>query len=185
MLQAESHCSLILISTVSHESKPLKRQMQSFERPERATKSLCVIGVPRPWRASKRHKRGLIRSCHVFFVAFKIYRDRFTAMFLRSKKKLKRLCQFLRAGYVAMRHGVKPNKILIQSLFARFSTKPGSVWSHRIRTCLRCPIYSRSKKTCGDGSDSLGCLCWVPIKAGNPNASCWARENNLDLGWTL
>lgn len=70
------------------------------------------------------------------------------------------------------------------------------LWRSRLRTCNKCMVYDRKRRTCGHLSKSeiyqdpntgqkktIGCLCIIPIKAKNPQATCWAREKALDFGW--
>lgn len=54
------------------------------------------------------------------------------------------------------------------------------VWRHRMRVCLRCPIFDRKMRRCRPyASSQLGCGCYtpylcsvaVPYKRG-----CWAKE---------
>lgn len=68
---------------------------------------------------------------------------------------------------------------------------PAPVWRSRIRTCLRCPIYDRTKRVCYMPGPldqyMLGCNCYVPFKAlaAAPYAEgCYARHIGvMGEGW--
>lgn len=67
---------------------------------------------------------------------------------------------------------------------------PKSVWFHRMRSCMGCPIYNRADRTCGSVGEvnwqgkQIGCLCWMPFKARFSEAGCWLAEAQVgDTRW--
>lgn len=61
------------------------------------------------------------------------------------------------------------------------------LWRLRMRACHRCPIYDVQMKRCRPQTGHpFGCGCFMPFKAVQKSAKCWAREN-LDpaagIGW--
>ena len=67
---------------------------------------------------------------------------------------------------------------------------PFWVYFSRLRTCQRCPFYSRRLQTCGsplekDISD-VGCFCFMPVKSSYIEATCWYRtatNGDKEFGW--
>ncbi len=54
----------------------------------------------------------------------------------------------------------------------------------RYRECFQCPIFSQKRRTCGEYKDpELGCMCYMPLKTKYKDATCWARDNQLEFGW--
>lgn len=69
----------------------------------------------------------------------------------------------------------------------------------RLGVCLACPFYDSKWKTCGTpgevqpaitGPDGtcyppmkIGCWCYLPLATRDPKKDCYARMNDLDIGW--
>lgn len=66
-----------------------------------------------------------------------------------------------------------------------------TVWRQRIRTCLRCPLYSKpgGVMLCQSTHPKMygvGCRCYIPFKAltaAPHEAGCFGRMLMPDLGW--
>jgi len=90
-----------------------------------------------------------------------------------------------RGGRVAMRSAWQAVRALCH---------PTSELSYqRTRACWNCKMYDSKTETCGtideffedDGiTQPLGCHCIVHIANRLPEKRCWAREKELDFGWT-
>lgn len=48
-----------------------------------------------------------------------------------------------------------------------------SVYRRRLRECAECPVYDVSRRACRNGT--LGCGCYMPIKAAFKGNQCWGR----------
>lgn len=58
-----------------------------------------------------------------------------------------------------------------------------SLYRHRIRTCMKCPLYDRGLRRCRPYTGSeAGCGCFVPYRAQTPSP-CWWRERDPTKGW--
>ena len=62
----------------------------------------------------------------------------------------------------------------------------------RLRVCGECPFFNSRYQTCGtpgqlhptdDGLIQVGCWCFLPLAALDPEKACWAREAGLGVGW--
>jgi hypothetical protein len=59
----------------------------------------------------------------------------------------------------------------------------------RLEHCRQCPLFFAPLQTCGsplDGDGNYGCYCYMPVKAREKDATCWADETTpeLEIGWT-
>lgn len=79
---------------------------------------------------------------------------------------------------------------LFRSIFFRKGSSP--LAETRLEQCQDCSIYEPRLKTCGNawnpekqGETTLGCFCFMPFKATDPDATCWINERTgHNLGWT-
>jgi hypothetical protein len=64
----------------------------------------------------------------------------------------------------------------------------------RIRHCAtKCPFYDHKRRTCGHensttnvfgNTEMAGCGCFMPLKAGIPEATCWLNDRTAgEVGW--
>lgn len=72
--------------------------------------------------------------------------------------------------------------------------KMAPIFLKRIRVCRTCPVFDRRFKTCGTPGNitidqktgnrvQCGCWCIVTSKSFLPEATCWAWDKKLDVGW--
>jgi hypothetical protein len=118
---------------------------------------------------------------------------------MRFPKTIRRRSQFLTAITVAAIFGISrftlPEVwIAIKSVWsAVWADKKGNVprgtWVHRMKCCIRCPIYDLKRKTCGSPFSThpdLGCYCFEPIASRQESKVCWLDENgdgSTPYGW--
>jgi Fe-S-cluster containining protein len=111
---------------------------------------------------------------------------------VRVVLKLKRMSEWLEvlSQERATRNLAEVVKALWKMLRGAMGAKvPIRVWRHRIRVCLRCPLYDRTMKRCRPYAVSpLGCGCYVPYLAMVPKPyehGCWVRQAYPDTiyGW--
>lgn len=64
--------------------------------------------------------------------------------------------------------------------------------ARRLETCRACPIFVKRFSRCGfiHATDNqtgqtviLGCGCWMKIKSSVADSTCFARDNDLLIGW--
>lgn len=62
----------------------------------------------------------------------------------------------------------------------------------RLATCPSCPIFVKRFSRCGPirttdpvsgRKITLGCRCFMKVKSKVKFATCWARDNGLNIGW--
>lgn len=69
----------------------------------------------------------------------------------------------------------------------------------RLGYCESCPFFDRRWRTCGTPGEvheartledqthhpatKIGCWCWLPLAVKDPKKDCYARANDLDIGW--
>ena len=118
----------------------------------------------------------------------------------RFKKGVRRKFGLSRALFIAAWYSLRSPAdsfsrvraaLLLWFDFARHPDKADH-WKYfrRLRTCYRCPIFYRPRKTCGAPGikefDGVGCACYMPAKCGIKNAECWGDINDPgnDYGWS-
>jgi len=103
----------------------------------------------------------------------------------RSKKKAARAVEW--GGVVRREAGFRGlARVAVEIGRAALSwSREGSVsqvvWRKRIRACMTCPVFDRSRHACRDRRGlNLGCGCWMPAKAKMSGNQCWRKK--LDGG---
>ena len=94
----------------------------------------------------------------------------------------RRKCRVPQACLVSARNVLRA---LLRPKHARRVTQ--RAYYRRLKHCYRCPVFVRGALTCGpvsvNGQD-LGCFCYMPVKARDPQARCWLHEQGvMDRGW--
>lgn len=85
---------------------------------------------------------------------------------------------------------VKSAYAVLRSFMARYDKESADVAAGRLAHCKNCPIFFAPLQTCGSPIDSTegwyGCFCYMPVKSQEKGATCWADDNDpeLGIGWT-
>src|SRR5690348_6880498 len=122
------------------------------------------------------------------------------------RKRTTRQLQFTKSALMAIWHYARilPSGESIPTLFhaglalirlslpMRKKAAP-SLSFRRLRQCYRCPMFNRPLRTCGSPGDvekmegrieTIGCWCYMPVKATIPEVNCWAYEQQIEtIGW--
>lgn len=80
---------------------------------------------------------------------------------------------------------------IMRALLSR--SKDAKILGHlRTAHCEKCDFFDVKWKTCGTPGDTMskpgvrmkvGCWCYLPLANRDPEKDCWARANDLDVGW--
>ena len=125
----------------------------------------------------------------------------------KSIKKFRRFLRFVKTAFSSARFCcqvegracfwplLKMARLIPKAILEgrRRKRRPGSFWWQRMKCCRRCPLYDRQRQACGmvgstwnnqGKEEPLGCGCFMPLKAGLPEAECWLwQRTNGKQGW--
>lgn len=80
----------------------------------------------------------------------------------------------------------------------RYRKKTVQLAALRLGWCESCPFYDNKWRTCGTPGEvqpaitvgevyfpakKIGCWCYLPLAVKDPKKDCYARSNELDVGW--
>lgn len=89
---------------------------------------------------------------------------------------------------------------IVRAIIAFHHQPNRNLAASRNAQCPRCPFYDTKWQTCGTPGEvhqrifatahteyfaarKIGCWCWLPLANFDPQKDCYARANDLDVGW--